>query len=875
MYEKEIIKGRESTHQEASSLIYNKKYPPENQGGFLTTSVEFSKPLSISVFNYGVSDTTPIQRQFNCLDEFEYFFERTVPVVDKNEHKHLFSMATFKPGTTRKTENVESIAGIVLDFDNKEPGWHSIEEILQRVKDLGLVYISYTTWSHRPDHPRWRLILIFNEPVQPAQWRGIYKRTLALLGHPRGIDEAASKDMARIWFMPCHSPYTPCEINCRLEGKLLNISTLPELTQMQEYQEENQGELLTFKQSETSPQTYPKWTKENMRNLLRFIDPDESFDEWLKTGAALHHEFESEGFLIWDAHSRKGQKYKGIQDLHTHWKTFRDKPNNVTVGTLVLKAKQNGWKPEYTRPVRPISYFSENNSIIDETPWPNPSPIKSELLPVDSFDEKLMPETLQAYVNDCSFRMQCPPDYIGVPIINMIGSLIGAACGIKPKQHDNWTVIPNLWGGLIGTPSKLKTPAIEQAYAPLKEIEKRAIEQYETELEEWGVKNEIARINEEAFKTEIKKKLKKKEIVTEEAEAIYTSEVKKVPRPSCVRYRTNDGTIEKIHELISKNPRGLLLHRDELVGLMLSCEREGHETDRAFYLEGWNGYGSYTVDRIGRGTVHVDNLCLSIFGSTQPDKITHYIQRSVHAFENDGLLQRFQLLVYPDPPQRWEYVDKKPNQEAKEAFYRIAYVIADPNFFKGLRQGGGEEKRLCFNFNAEAQATFIEWFTELEQKLRTFEEPIIEQHLAKYRKLMPALALIFHVIDIAEGTTRSLNIPRKSALRAMAWCDYLESHARRIYDMALNVTTQAASVLSKRIEQGKLERVFSIRDITRKGWSVIGKDTELAKAACEELIKANWVAEQTTPATKADKGKTEYVINPRIKISKKEEFIDE
>jgi hypothetical protein len=140
---------------------------------------------------------------------------------------------------------------------------------------------------------------------------------------------------------------------------------------------------------------------------------------------------------------------------------------------------------------------------------------------------------------------------------------------------------------------------------------------------------------------------------------------------------------------------------------------------------------------------------------------------------------------------------------------------------------------------------------------------------------MPALSLIFHVIDLAGGQTKRGKISKECAIRAICWCEYLESHARRIYEMVLNVSTQAASVLSKRIEQGKLDPIFTIRDITRKGWSVIGQDTELAKSACEELIKAGWIREKITPPTKTNKGKTEYVINPRIKITKEEREPDE
>ena len=114
------------------------------------------------------------------------------------------------------------------------------------------------------------------------------------------------------------------------------------------------------------------------------------------------------------------------------------------------------------------------------------------------------------------------------------------------------------------------------------------------------------------------------------------------------RYKSNDTTVEKLGELLRENPTGLLVLRDELVGLIASWEREGREGDRAFFLEGWNGNPSFDTDRIKRGSIFIPNLCISIFGGIQPDKLTVYLEQAAHALANDGMLQRFQLLVYPD-----------------------------------------------------------------------------------------------------------------------------------------------------------------------------------------------------------------------------------
>ena len=56
------------------------------------------------------------------------------------------------------------------------------------------------------------------------------------------------------------------------------------------------------------------------------------------------------------------------------------------------------------------------------------------------------------------------------------GAVIGRQCGIFPKQHDDWLVIPNLWGAIVGRPGLMKSPALTQALKPLERLAVQAME---------------------------------------------------------------------------------------------------------------------------------------------------------------------------------------------------------------------------------------------------------------------------------------------------------------------------------------------------------------------------------------------------------------
>ena len=146
------------------------------------------------------------------------------------------------------------------------------------------------------------------------------------------------------------------------------------------------------------------------------------------------------------------------------------------------------------------------------------------------------------------------------------------------------------------------------------------------------------------------------------------------------RYKVNDASIEKIIEILQNNaPRGLLYHRDELIGLFKKMEKAGHEQDRAFLIEAWNGDGSHTDDRIGRGTTRAENLCLSMLGTIQPGRIVDYIRESFTEAGDDGFPQRLQLGVYPDAIP-FRYVDRWPDKEAKNRVYKLAKRLAESDF---------------------------------------------------------------------------------------------------------------------------------------------------------------------------------------------------
>lgn len=499
--------------------------------------------------------------------------------------------------------------------------------------------------------------------------------------------------------------------------------------------------------------------------------------------------------------------------------------------------------------------------------WPAPKPIQAALHPVPAFDaDTLLPEALRGWVMDEADRMPCPPDFIAAGALVALGAIIGARCAIKPKSLDSWLIVPNLWGGIVGLPSAKKSPAIGAALKPLDRLIARAMEAHRADLEAFEADNTVFEAKRDAIESRIKAAAKdaKKGDLDSIAKELQGHRQQAPEAPTLRRYKSNDTTVEKLGELLRENPSGLLVMRDELVGLIASWDKDGREGERAFYLEAWNGNASFDTDRIGRGSIFIPNLCVSIFGGIQPDKLTGYLEQAANALANDGMLQRFQLLVFPDH-RAWEWRNRIPAKEARDRAFAVFDTLAD---FDPVAWGAAPiddfAKFPHFFFDDAAQGIFIEWSGELHgSKMPAEDHPIIQQHLAKFDKLFPALALILHLVDCAATGRRGL-VTAESALRAAAWCEYLEAHARRCYGLLTDDGLRAAQALADKLRQGKLADGFTARDVRRNQWRSLTTD-EAVQAALDWLEDEDWLRAEEVGGTGPGTGRRtyRYVINPK------------
>ena len=480
--------------------------------------------------------------------------------------------------------------------------------------------------------------------------------------------------------------------------------------------------------------------------------------------------------------------------------------------------------------------------------WQKIKPIASSLPAVEPFKEIMLPDALSSYVYDVADRQQSPADFVAVSCLCGLAAVVGNGVRVSPKQHDDWLIVPNLWGAIIGRPSAMKSPAMQSALAPIFAIQDDMRKKWQESQKQASIDDILKALDEKDKKKKAAQAFKGGD--REAARALLADSVvdddDKIP---CPRLVVNDATVEKLGELLNENQRGLLLIRDELAGFLVKMEGDDYQSDRAFYLEAFNGDGQFTYDRIGRGTVHIQNATISMIGGIQPSRIAPIVNNAMTGKGDDGLVQRLQLAVWPDDVHDWQWTDRLPDKEARQAYEAV---------FRNLHDNplGTPENPLVMHFSSSAQLMFREWMEDIQAEARSGKvSSVMESHMLKMPKTVASLALIFELVQGGRFEIGDL-----ATATALVWAEYLVSHAKRLYSAGQTMAEDGAKLIIER--RHELPDFFTVRDIHQKRWARL-TDREAVLSAIEILTDANYCREvEASPDRSRGRPTVQYEWNP-------------
>jgi hypothetical protein len=435
--------------------------------------------------------------------------------------------------------------------------------------------------------------------------------------------------------------------------------------------------------------------------------------------------------------------------------------------------------------------------VQEQDSWPDPVEIKKHHTIVDLFTKEYLPSCIQEFVFSTAKRLNnAPVEFVAVSCLVSAASLIGGSAVIQPKREDTaWILIPTLWGALVGGPSVMKTPAMEAGVSLIPKMDK--------------AENDV-----------------KRTIVV------------------------NDVTPESLAINLASNPNGIMLSRDELAGWLINLDKEERAAERAFYLQAFNGSGSFVQDRVSRDRIEVEPLIVSVLGGIQPSLLMPLLTARNEGRSNDGLFERMQLMVFPD--YKPQYVDIAPDQVVQTKTKSI---------FSFLSTFSENNHKKRFTFNDEAHDLWREYAQKTICRGHSSEDGLIQGLLGKYPALCAKLALIFHLMSQTDHDKVIFIIDAEHVRRSILWMSLLESHYQRLMHFTSNVNIdKATNALIEKLRH--LPEIFAKRDLARKSWKNLGTEKE-REIALERLVEHGYL--RISKVSPNNRTKTLYTIHPSFR----------
>ena len=462
---------------------------------------------------------------------------------------------------------------------------------------------------------------------------------------------------------------------------------------------------------------------EEIRSALEHIDPDCSREEWVQVGMALKWAGEQTGEVdqalsIWHDWSKPALKYLGEREIVTQWSSFKnDKFNAVKLGTLFHLAKQHGWS-------RAMPDISDLFKSIESAPIPPVDVMAGLKPPAPEIDLSLWPSVLATRAMQMSESVGCDPL---VPLFAGLSAVCGVVdARIRLELMPGFQVPPVLWLMTIGDPADKKSPGSRPMLSVLKTIETEDLPRYKKDLLTWEGKEAAHEAAHKAYLAH----MSSSEGMLDPSSAPMVQDLPEKPAP--LKITVSDITSQKLVRHASERPRGLLCYLDEMNSWVKKLTDKTSGEDRSTWVVSYESE-TYDMDRVGSGSIHCENLAISIYGNIQP----RVYKDNLASLTADGLLQRFiPAILRGDKTRLGEPIPEFMTNKAQwEQMLRLVYALPAQTY----------------KLSPDAHKVFREfqrWYESAKRDERTLSSP--EAFMTAFGKIEGTagrLILVLHLME--------------------------------------------------------------------------------------------------------------------------------
>lgn len=240
-------------------------------------------------------------------------------------------------GSLRHNANVIAIEGVEGDHD---AGTLTLDQAADRLRAAGLAAVLYTSPSHRPEHPRWRVLCPTSRPLPPVEREALCARLNGVLD---GSLAPESFNLSQSYYYGGleggEAPHVELVDGMALDAAR-SLDAGARGRDGTPYRERLEPVAVEPDDDDGLGGLRPEPDLGRIGKALALV-PSDDRETWLTVAMAMHDEFSGgdDGFTLWDDWSQSSIKYDA-SDQRRVWESFGSRIGKpVTIATLYKLAK--------------------------------------------------------------------------------------------------------------------------------------------------------------------------------------------------------------------------------------------------------------------------------------------------------------------------------------------------------------------------------------------------------------------------------------------------------------------------------------------------------------------------------------------------------
>lgn len=343
----------------------------------------------------------------------------------------------------------------------------------------------------------------------------------------------------------------------------------------------------------------------------------------------------------------------------------------------------------------------------------------------------VFPQDIQKFIIEGEQSLGFHQDFLSMAVISAFSSSFGNNYHVKVRNQ--YTEPAIFWIVIVGDPGTMKTPPVNLALRPIHDVELQYDKEYQHALAESKQNGKGGAGNSPSS------------------------------LPKEKRTIISDFTKEALILTHSANPKGLLVHVDEIMGWTQS--RHGGDKDLSIWNSIWSGT-TLKPDRVSYQTAFIERALVNVIGTIQPGLLPTFLTK---AWMNSGAFERT-IFVYPDTAAvAWSEVDFSDDTMCK---WR--------NILTSLMNKTYEGIPTFIEFSPDGMKILKDWQTGNATAINNCEDPILRSLLSKWVSIVVRSSLVLEVMDsVCQGRDIS-SIGEKSVKGAIALHKHLMPYSEKV-----------------------------------------------------------------------------------------------